>query len=71
MESGMCGALNFPDFVVLTPKGIARMLKNDIRMTQEVLANIQEGLRLFQDVQQLKQWLKGYRIPEPEFDPFF
>ncbi|HEY5602983.1 MAG TPA: hypothetical protein VIM41_07750 [Gammaproteobacteria bacterium] len=47
------------------------MLKNDIRTMQEVVAGMQDDLRLFQDVQQLKQWLKDCRIPEPEFDPYF
>jgi hypothetical protein len=28
-------------------------------------------MRAFRDVKQLKAWLKGYRIPEPDFDPFF
>jgi len=71
MEMQIGSMLQVDSFATLSPKGIARMLKDDIRTMQEMIASIQEDLRQFQNVQQLKQWLKGYRIPEPEFDPFF
>lgn len=71
MEMQIGTMMQVGPFDVLTPKRIARMLEADIRTVREMIPRIQEELRRFQDVQQLKQWLKGYRIPEPEFDPFF
>ncbi len=54
----------------LSPKRLGMLLKKDIRVMQDELARIQHDLRLFRDVKQLKAWLKGYRIPQPAFDPF-
>lgn len=71
MEAQIGAMMQLPPFEVLTPKRIARMLEADIRTVREMIPRLQEELRRFRDVQQLKQWLKGYRIPEPEFDPFF
>lgn len=71
MEMQIGTMMQVSPFEVLTPKRIARMLEADIRTVREMIPRIQEELRRFQDVQQLKQWLKDYRIPEPEFDPFF
>ena len=71
MEMQIGSQLQVAPFEVLTPKRIARMLEADIRTVREMIPRIQEELRRFQNVQQLKQWLKDYRIPEPEFDPFF
>lgn len=71
MEMQIGAMLQVAPFEVLTPKRIARMLEADIRAVREMIPRLQEELRRFRDVQQLKQWLKGYRIPESEFDPFF
>jgi hypothetical protein len=39
---------------------------------QAALKGIQNDLQVFQDVKNLKAWLKNFRLPEPEFefDPF-
>ena len=71
MEMQIANQLQVTPFEVLTPRRIARMLKEDIRMVQDEIARIQHDLQRFQDVQQLKQWLKGYQIPEPASDAFF
>jgi hypothetical protein len=62
--------LGMDRFTPLSPKRLGVLLKTDIRVMQEEIARIQHDLRLFRDVKQLKAWLKGYRIPTPEFDPF-
>ncbi len=69
-ETEIGGLLGISPFEVLTPKRVMLTLKNDIRMAQEMITHIKHDLQRFQDVQQLKQWLKGYRIPDPNFDPF-
>ncbi len=70
MEMQIGGMLQVSPFETLTPKRIAFMLKEDIRTVREAIARIQHDMQRFQDVRQLKKWLQGYRIPEPEFDPF-
>lgn len=55
----------------LTPKRVFALLNDDICRLQNQISHIQHDLRLFNDVKQFKSWLKGYRIPEPEFNPFF
>ncbi len=71
MEMQIGSMMQVAPYEVLSPKRIVRMLEADIRTVREMIPRIQEELRRFRDVQQLKQWLKGYRIPEPEFDPLF
>ncbi len=55
----------------LSPKQVFVLLNEDIRRLQNQISRIQHDLILFNDVKQFKSWLRGYRIPEPEFDPFF
>lgn len=62
--------LGLPPFEALSPKRLNALLKQDIHTLQDGITRIQHDLRLFTDVKQLKAWLKGYRIPQPEFDPF-
>lgn len=62
--------LGVDPFTPLSPKKLGMMLKQDIRIMQGEIARIQDDLRQFRDVKQLKTWLNSYRIPEPEFDPF-
>ncbi|OGT21966.1 MAG: molecular chaperone DnaJ [Gammaproteobacteria bacterium RBG_16_57_12] len=71
MEMQIGRQLQVAPFEVLSPKRVTLMLKDDIRHLQGEIARLKRDLQQFQDVRQLKQWLKGYRIPEPEFDPFF
>ena len=53
------------------PKRLVMLLNQDIRTAREEIARIQHDLRAFKDVKQFKLWLKSYRIPTPEYDPFF
>ncbi len=71
MEMRIGTMLQVSPFEVLTPKRIARMLEADIRTVRKMIDRIQDDLRRLKDLQQLKQWLKDYRIPETEFDSFF
>lgn len=71
LEARIASMLQTPPFVELTPQRVIRTLKEDIRAMRSEIARIQSDLRAFQDVRQLKQWLKRFRIDEPAFDPFF
>jgi len=55
----------------LTPKRVLAMLNEDIRTLREEITHIENDLRQFKDVKQFKSWLRNYRIPEPDFNPFF
>jgi hypothetical protein len=70
-ESEVRRMLNSSPFEPLSPKRMVGLLKQDMRTAQDMIARVQRDLRAFRDVKQLKAWLKGYRIPEPDFDPFF
>ena len=70
MEMQIGSLLQVAPFEVLSPRRITLMLKDDIRTMQSKIARLTHDLQRFQDVRQLKLWLKGYRIPEPELDPF-
>jgi hypothetical protein len=56
-----------------TPKGLIKLLKQDIESTQLAIQNVRQDLRNFQDARHLKQWLKGFRMPKPDqgFDQLF
>jgi len=70
-ESEVRRMLNASPFEPLSPKRIVGLLKQDMRTVQDMITRVQRDLRAFRDVKRLKAWLKGYRIPEPDFDPFF
>lgn len=55
----------------LSPKRLFVVLNEDARMLRSQINRIQHDLMLFSDVKQFKSWLKGYRIPQSEFDRFF
>lgn len=63
--------LRMEPFEPISPRRVVTMLKNDIRLMQDEIAHLKDDLRSFQDVRYLKQWLKGYRIPEPDTDLFW
>ncbi|MBO0613380.1 molecular chaperone DnaJ [Thiothrix fructosivorans] len=63
--------LHLAPFETLSPKRLVMMVREDVRTMQDMITRIQRDLRTFQDVKNLKAWLKSYRIPEPDFDPFF
>ncbi|MBU0654485.1 MAG: molecular chaperone DnaJ [Gammaproteobacteria bacterium] len=69
-EDEIRAMLRLDPFEPLSPKRLGMLLKQDIRIAQEGIKHLQQDLRLFRDVKQLKAWLKVYQIPEPEFDPF-
>lgn len=71
IELSIKGMTGFAPYERLSPKQIFVLLNEDIRRLQNQISRIQHDLMLFNDVKQFKSWLKGYRIPEPEFDPFF
>lgn len=70
-EMQMRGFLHMEPFEPISPRRVVTMLKNDIRLMQDEIARLKDDLRSFQDVRHLKQWLKGYRIPEPDADLFW
>ena len=70
-ESEVRLMLNASPFAPLSPKRMVGLLKQDMRTVQGMIARVQRDLRAFRDVKRLKVWLKGYRIPEPGFDPLF
>jgi hypothetical protein len=71
VEVGLKGMMGIAPFEHLSPKRLVMLLKQDIRTVQEEIARIQHDLRIFKDVKQFKLWLKSYRIPTQEYDPFF
>lgn len=70
-ESEIRLMFNASPFEPLSPKRMVGLLKQDMRTAQDMIARVQRDLRAFRDVKRLKAWLKNYRIPEPDFDPFF
>lgn len=63
--------VNASPFDLLSPKRMVGSLKQDMRTVQGMIARVQRDLRSFRDVKRLKAWLKGYRVPEPDFDPLY
>lgn len=65
--------LQLSPFEPLSPNRLVTLLKHDIQAMQAALKGIQNDLQVFQDVKNLKAWLKNFRLPQPEsgFDPFF
>ena len=65
--------VQIPPFEPLSPKRLAMLLKQDIQTMQAEIKRIQQDLRQFKDVKNLKAWLKSFQLPEPDFgfDPFF
>jgi hypothetical protein len=55
--------LNLPPFAPVSPKGLVDHLQGEIRQIKHEIAHIKQYLHTFQDVQQLKSWLKTYKIP--------
>lgn len=70
-ESEIRLMFNASPFEPLSPKRMVGLLKQDMRTAQDMITRVQRDLRAFRDVKRLKAWLKNYRIPEPDFDPFF
>ena len=71
MEQDIRRMAGLASYEHLSPKRLSALLNDDIRRLRNQISRIQHELRLFNDVKQFKSWLKGYRVPEPEFDPFF
>lgn len=71
MERGIREMTGLAPYEHLSPKRLSTLLNDDMRRLRNQISRIQHDLRLFNDIRQFKLWLKGYRIPEPEFDPFF
>lgn len=61
---------NLPPFQPLSPQRLALKLKQDIRSIESEIDRIQQDLRRFRDVRELKAWLKSYQIPDDTFDFF-
>lgn len=71
VEVGLKGMMGIAPYERLSPKRLVLLLNQDIRTAREEIARIQHDLRAFKDVKQFKLWLKSYRIPTQERDPFF
>ncbi|MFZ1341867.1 hypothetical protein [Thiothrix eikelboomii] len=54
--------ISAPPFMPIVPKHLMTTLKYDIQGLRETILNVQRDLREFQDVKQLKAWLKDYQI---------
>lgn len=54
--------ISAPPFMPVVPKHLITTLKQDIQGARETILNIKRDLREFQDVKQLKAWLKHYQI---------
>lgn len=65
--------LQLSPFEPLSPNRLVTLLKHDIQTLRAALKGIQNDLQVFQDVKNLKAWLKNFRLPQPEsgFDPLF
>lgn len=55
----------------LSPKRVFALLHEDLRVLRNEISRIQHDMMLFNDLKRFKTWLKGYRIPSSELDPFF
>ncbi len=71
LEMQVGSMLELSPFSRITPKHVGSMLKEDIQRHKDMISDLKDDLQRFQDVKQLKRWLKDYQIPEPEFDSFF
>jgi hypothetical protein len=71
VEMRFKGILGIAPYESLSPKRLVMLLKQDIRMVREEIARIQHDLKAFKDVKQFKRWLKNYRLPSQEYEPFF
>lgn len=70
LEMQVRAMLQIAPFERLSPKRISEMLKYYIYITREAIETLTYDLQRFQDVRQLKQWLRSYRIFEADIDPF-
>jgi len=50
----------------LTPQAVQRAIDEDAKELQNTLRELDDDLAAFEDVRQLKKWLKDYRIEEPD-----
>ena len=71
MEMNLRGMAGLAPYEQLSPKRLLTLLNEDIRALRNEIERIQQDTRRFKDVKQFKAWLKGYRIPQAQFDPFF
>lgn len=71
MEQNVREMIGLAPYERLSPKRLSTLLNEDIRRLRNQISRIQHDLMLFNDIKQFKSWLKGYRIPQSEFDPFF
>ena len=71
MEMNLRGMAGLGPYERLSPKRLLTLLNEDIRALRNEISRIHHDLRCFKDVKQFKAWLKDYRIPEAEFNPFY
>ncbi len=71
VEMSLKDMMGIAPYERLSPKHLVMLLNQDIRTLREEIVRIQHDLRVFKDVKQFKRWLKNYRIPTQEYDPFF
>jgi hypothetical protein len=64
--------LNLPPYAAVTPKGLMARLREDIQDLRHRIATAKHDLIKFGEPQNLKAWLKSYKIPKRgQFDDFF
>jgi hypothetical protein len=63
--------LNLPPYASVTPKSLMARLRDDIHGLRYQIAMVKQDLAAHADPQNLKAWLKAYKIPKPPaFDDF-
>ncbi len=63
--------LNLPPYASVTPKALMARLRDDIQGLRYQIAMVKQDLAAHADPQNLKAWLKAYKIPKaPAFDDF-
>ncbi len=63
---------NIPPQISLSPVAVMRGLETDIKETEQNIVHLKKDLVFLQDMKNIKDWLKSYRIPpKPYFDDPF
>jgi hypothetical protein len=67
LEQGLMFQFNMPVYTKMTPQGITSILHERKQVMQAEVDQLTQDLVAFQDIKQLKAWLKKYQIPGPQF----
>lgn len=59
--------LNIPPFAEIKPQQMLHQLHRDIADIKASILSLKQDMQLFQNNQQLKTWLKGFKIPKQSY----